>query len=268
MMTPEHAALWQLIQNFELEQPGADFKFSARLTRENGWPQDYTDRVIIEYKKFIFLCCITDSGVTPSDPVDQAWHLHLTYTRSYWIDLCRDTIKKEIHHNPTKGGEKEAAKFDNFYTSTRDLYIASFQTLPPEDIWADNQTRFSDINFQRVNLSRYWLIRKPNLNVFTVTVVLMMFSCAFLLQAAFGTIFQFLVVGAIAISLVWRNKKKGDEGDKENMGGGDGCNNDGCGNDNNHANDGHGHHSGDSGCNSGCSGCSGSGCSGCGGGGD
>ncbi|GAA4338966.1 hypothetical protein GCM10023149_49350 [Mucilaginibacter gynuensis] len=102
-MNATETSLWQKIQSFQLDQPDADFSFSARLARENGWTAAYTHRVINEYKKFIFLCCVSEQGVTPSDPVDQAWHLHLTVTRSYWIDLCRDTLGSEIHHNPTKG---------------------------------------------------------------------------------------------------------------------------------------------------------------------
>src|SRR6478735_1062085 len=117
-MTPIENELWMRIEQFELDEPGVAFKFSDRLARENGWTKAYAKRVIKEYKKFIFLCCISTHGVTPSDPVDQAWHLHLTYTRSYWIDLCKNTLNREIHHNPTKGGQKEAEKFDGFYTSS------------------------------------------------------------------------------------------------------------------------------------------------------
>src|SRR6185295_3548465 len=97
----------------------------------------------------------TNAGVTPSDPVDQAWHLHLTYTRSYWIDLCKNTLGKEIHHNPTKGGEKEAKKFEHYYSDLHSLYKEKFLVEHPGDIWHDSRTRFTDIDFQRINLRRY-----------------------------------------------------------------------------------------------------------------
>src|SRR5687767_6908346 len=116
-MLPEEHALWDRIRHFQLDDPSIAFPFSKRLARENGWSFDYTLRVIEEYRKFLFLCCVSEKGVTPSDPVDQAWHLHLTYTRSYWVDLCRNTLQKEIHHHPTKGGPAEAQKFDGLYTS-------------------------------------------------------------------------------------------------------------------------------------------------------
>jgi hypothetical protein len=160
LMTEPENLLWQKIESFTLDDPETAFKFSDRLARENGWSPEFTAAVIEEYKKFIFLCCITESGVTPSDAVDQAWHLHLTFTKSYWNDLCRDTLHKEIHHNPTKGGQQEANKFDDYYTATKELYRSKFGYDPPAAIWPVNEKRFSDIDFQRINLKQYWLIKK------------------------------------------------------------------------------------------------------------
>ncbi|MEE1898493.1 hypothetical protein V1389_09110 [Flavobacterium rakeshii] len=101
-MTAPQKELWDKISNFRLDDPDASFTFSARLARENGWTKEYTNSVIEEYRKFIFVCCVSKSSVTPSDPVNQVWHLHLTYTKSYWIDFCKNTLQREIHHKPTK----------------------------------------------------------------------------------------------------------------------------------------------------------------------
>jgi hypothetical protein len=256
-MTEEEITLWQKIEDFKLDDPNADFKFSHRLARENGWTLRYAGRVIEEYKKFLFLCC-TGNAVTPSDPVDQAWHLHLTFTRSYWIDLCCNTLQKDIHHNPTKGGKQEADKFNTYYTTSQQLYTSKFGSLPPADIWQDNHTRFSDINFQRVNTGKFWLIRKPRLSVHSIISILLIVACTVLIQATDpGTIIFFaVVVIGITVSAI-RNKNN-----NRNNGNGSSCSA-GCGWDSSsHHGDGHG----DSGCGSGCSGCSGSGCSGCGGG--
>ncbi len=159
-MTHTEQTLWRKIENFNLDDDESSFNFTARLSRENGWSSAYTKRVIEEYKKFIFLCCISPTGVTPSDAVDQAWHLHLTYTRSYWFDFCRDTLGQDIHHNPTKGGIAEAEKFDSYYTQSFKLYEDKFDTQPPADIWLDNESRFTDINFQRVNISQYKPVKR------------------------------------------------------------------------------------------------------------
>lgn len=261
-MTEQEKLLWQRIKNFQLDEPGIAFKFSDRLARENGWTITYAKRVIEEYKKFIFLCCVSDHGVTPSDPVDQAWHLHLTFTRSYWIDLCKETLRKDIHHNPTKGGINEAQKFDGYYTSSQQLYLEKFGTTPPADIWQDNHTRFSDINFKRVNVGRFWIIRKPKFSVKTTVFLMLIIAGAFFIQASVATFMPMIIIGIVALLII--------RGFKDNNGNGGCSTGSGCGNSHNDGTHSHsdGHHGGDSGCSSGCSGCSGSGCSGCGGGGD
>jgi hypothetical protein len=259
-MSLNEQSLWHKIKEFPLDDTISNFTFSDRLARENGWTKSYTLRVVEEYRKFLFLCCITETGVTPSDPVDQAWHLHLTYTRSYWIDLCRNTLEKEIHHNPTMGGKKESKKFDNFYTTTNQLYKEKFGVAPPEDIWPDNHIRFADIHFQRINLRQYWIIKKPLLRTKRSIVISGMIIVALLsIQATFDfsnyIFIGFLILMGITIFNSKKNKGKG--GDSS------GCSTSSCSSDSGHSN-----HNSDNGCSSGCSGCSGSGCSGCGGGGD
>jgi len=274
-MKPKEQALWNKLSAFSLDQAGINFSFSDRLARENGWTKSYSLRVVEEYKKFILLCCISQHGVTPSDAVDQAWHLHLTYTKSYWVDLCRSTIEKEIHHNPTKGGKDEANKFDGFYTNTHDLYKEVFGCNPPADIWPDNTTRFSDIDFRRVNLKKYWLIKKPASLYPNIIIPLILCSIAVMfIQASpaipvllIGLFFIFLIVKAVRQDK--KEKPRRSEQTDSGCSTSSGCS--GCtSNDSHHS----GHHSdsascsADSGCSSGCSGCSGSGCSGCGGGSD
>jgi hypothetical protein len=273
-MIPEQELLWQNIQNYSLDKPGVDFKFSDRLARENGWTHNYALRVIEEYKKFIFLCCISSIGVTPSDPVDQAWHLHLTFTQSYWNNLCRDTLGQQIHHNPTKGGQAEAVKFDGYYTYTHQLYTQTFGAMPPADIWHNNKTRFTDINYRRVNLGRYWLLPKPRSISQVVILLMLIVAVGLFIQASETNIALAIVAGVIGLVIVAVYKGGDDDSDDDSKNKNDGGSS-GCGGD---ADSGHhgghfghgGSHGcgGHSGCSSGCSGCSSSGCSGCGGGGD
>jgi len=160
MMTPNQLLLWQKIKSFELDDPLASLTFSDRLARENGWSLQFTLRCVEEYKKFIFMICVAGHPVTPSDQVDQVWHLHLLYTESYWIELCQNTLGKNIHHGPTKGGAAEQTKFTDWYQKTKEDYKSFFNTEPPEDIWPESEIRFSQINFQRVNLDTHWVIKK------------------------------------------------------------------------------------------------------------
>ena len=57
--------------------------FSRRLGEEREWAPEFTTRVVEEYRRFLFLAMAADHPVCPSEEVDAAWHLHLTFTRSY-----------------------------------------------------------------------------------------------------------------------------------------------------------------------------------------
>ena len=159
-MTEDQKSLWTKIQDFDIDDLDSDFTFTDRLARENGWTMEYAVRVVEEYKKFIFLICIANHPLTPSDQVDQVWHLHLIYTHSYWTDLCKNTIQRVIHHGPTKGGGKEKAKYNNLYEETKRLYQRTFKDEPPNDIWPSSKIRFGELRFTRVNRHRNWIIPK------------------------------------------------------------------------------------------------------------
>jgi hypothetical protein len=161
-MTLQQLELWHSIKNFELDDPHASFSFTDRLARENDWDLEYSLRATAEYKKFIFLMCIAGHPVTPSDQVDQVWHLHLLYTQSYWIDLCTNLLKRQLHHGPTKGGDSEKNKFENWYAKTLTLYAEMFSAAPPDDLWPPSKIRFSDVHFVRVNTRKHWIIAKPS----------------------------------------------------------------------------------------------------------
>jgi hypothetical protein len=160
-MTDSQQKHWDAIKRFELDEPEASLSFTDRLARENGWTLEYSLRAVVEYKKFIFLLTISNHPLTPSDQVDQVWHLHLLYTQSYWEDFCENTVKRKIHHGPTKGGATEIEKFTNWYEKTKALYLETFKTEVPKDIWPSSEIRFSEIEFQRVNVKRNWVIKKP-----------------------------------------------------------------------------------------------------------
>jgi hypothetical protein len=247
-MIKKEKQLWDNISQFKFDDKQANFNFSDRLARENNWTISYSKKVIEEYKKFIFLCCTTKNGVTPSDQVDQAWHLHLTFTRSYWIDFCKNTLQKEIHHNPTKGGINEAEKFNDYYTKTKESYIEVFKTEPPIEIWPNNENRFSDINFKRVNVDQNWIIKKPNLRAKRIISQISLPIIGLIFIQASSSNYQDFILGifliVVIIILIVNNDGNSKGGKKNDSGCSTGCD------------------SGHSGCSS--HGCS-SGCSGCGG---
>jgi hypothetical protein len=94
--------------------------------------------------------------------VDQAWHLHMLYTESYWKDFCGRILGKPLHHGPTKGGASESRKFHDWYSRTIESYQTFFGATPPADIWPEASRRFGEaIHFVRVNRQRHWIIPKP-----------------------------------------------------------------------------------------------------------
>jgi hypothetical protein len=127
--------LWEQIQKFNLDDPTSSYPFSQKLADHNNWSSSFTKQAIAEYKKFIYLCCISPTGASPSQVVDEVWHLHLTYTDNYWNKFCKQTLQKEIHHHPSKGGITEKEKHHSWYDETLQLYSKEFSNTPPLSIW-------------------------------------------------------------------------------------------------------------------------------------
>ena len=161
-MSSIQQALYDRLVEFQIDEPGTELTFARRLARENGWTIGYAERLIEEYKRFLFLACEAGHVVSPSEQVDQAWHLHLTYTRSYWDELCGKVLGNPLHHMPTKGGASEQAKFIDLYNQTLVSYQRFFGLAPPADIWPPASQRFGeDLQHLNVNTARYWIIPKP-----------------------------------------------------------------------------------------------------------
>jgi hypothetical protein len=134
--------LWRRLEAFEVSPAEAVFSFAKRLARENRWSLAHAERVFAEYRRFLYLCMIAGRPMTPADAVDQAWHLHLTYSRSYWQELCRKVLGRPLHHEPTRGGPAERARFEGNYRATLAAYEREFGHAPPAEIWPDPAIRF------------------------------------------------------------------------------------------------------------------------------
>jgi uncharacterized protein (TIGR04222 family) len=167
-MNAKHVELLRRLEQFQLDSPEASLPFSARLARENHWPSAYAQRVIAEYKRFAFLAVAAGHPVSPSEDVDQVWHLHLAYSENYWKVFCPEVLGKPFHHQPAQGGRSESAKFDDWYARTLESYKLFFHELPPCDIWPGPEARRKEKhNFTRVDRERNWVIPKPRLRVNT-----------------------------------------------------------------------------------------------------
>jgi hypothetical protein len=153
--------LWIALRDYRVGPADAALSFEARIARENGWSADHAAAVMDEYRRFLFLAMTAGHMVVPSDAVDQAWHLHLTYSRDYWDRLCGEILGAPLHHGPTAGGSEEGQRYAHFYAETLASYERSFGALPPEAIWPSAWRRFHiDPNARRVALADVWIVPK------------------------------------------------------------------------------------------------------------
>jgi hypothetical protein len=127
--------LWERLETMEIDPPDATTRFHHRLKQYNAWTDAFAARVIKEYRRFLYLAARAGHPVTPSDTVDQAWHLHLIYTRHYWQELCDKILGLQLHHEPSAGGTVDSNKFEHQYEQTIESYKAIFGEAPPADIW-------------------------------------------------------------------------------------------------------------------------------------
>lgn len=134
--------LYNNLLDFDIDDPEAKLSFSMRLAREQDWDMTYTLRAIEEYKRFMYLIVGCKQTCSPSVIVDEVWHLHLIYTRSYWEDFCEKVLKTKVHHHPTTGGSNELNKHVDLYAKTLELYQEVFHEVPPPDIWLPSKDNF------------------------------------------------------------------------------------------------------------------------------
>ena len=290
--------LWSRLQAFEFDIAGDALTFTKRLARENAWRPAFSQRVAEEYRRFIYLTQRAGHPVTPSDEVDQAWHLHLVYTRSYWDDLCAQVLERPLHHGPTRGGRAEDAKYHDWYAKTLESYARLFGSAPPADIWPEPAQRFSrSMRWRRVDTGAHWLVSKARTRQAAVIAASTVISGGVLAACSSGSdgfgIGGWLIIGVVGIVgtisyFANRNSKDKDtSGSEYTPGTGEGCSsgctssgthhshqgsrdndNDSSGDDSSSSNDsGDNGSSSDSSSGGGDSGCSSSGCGGgCGGG--
>lgn len=289
-MDTRQAALLAHLDAFTIGDPAAPFGFARRLARDNRWSIAFAQRVVAEYKRFVFLAMEAGHPVTPSDEVDQAWHLHLVYTRSYWEDLCTGLLGRPLHHGPTKGGRDEDDKFEDWYARTLESYARFFEHRPPADIWPPSAVRFGLApHFRRVNTRRYWLVprqfvrRSTGSTLVGVGAATGLVGCGVIVAQSSGgtstslilTVFIAAGVGVFLLLIIFAVKRSrgrpGDDGGCGTIAGG--CAASGGGSSGGGSSGGGSSKSGSSGCgSSGCGssdgGSGGDGGGGCGGGGD
>ncbi len=213
MLSGKHENLWNSIKAFAIDDPLASVKYSDKLAFHNNWSKEYASRVIEEYKKFIFLCCVLPQGASPSKPIDEAWHLHLTYTQNYWKELCEKTLRKEIHHFPSRGGPDEKEKHIQWYNETLEQYRHFFGESPPPDIWTTENTARTNNQLVEYSLGSYKQWYKKYIYIliapFFIPIIVAGTVNPYQLPGPQFLVFYMALIGAIITYLLLiRSKKK------------------------------------------------------------
>ena len=257
--------LHEALEGFPLAQTGGELTFLDRLCRENNWPYDFGHRAIGEYKRFVYLAMVSPMPVTPSDEVDQVWHLHLLYTRSYWEEMTK-LLPRPLHHGPTSGGQEEDEKFGGWYERTKALYESEFGEEAPPDLWPPPAVRFSPgQRFRRLDAARHWIVPKPAWRIRQGAAAFAALPLVFPLLAAgmagSTILVMILLAWFVMVTMVAAMNSPGNKRKKDGSDGGGSCGGGGSSSSSGDCGDGGG--SGDCGG----SGCGGGGCGGgCGGG--
>ena len=145
-----NSGLWQAIRNVPLPDvvtPKDWFRssktetFQERLSSEHDLTEESARRLVEEYRRFLYLKAIDGGSLTPSERVDQAWHLHMETAGEGWAQFCDDVLKFRIDHR-TGLSRKEAMAS---YSRLLQLYRREFNQEPPGDIWPGERERMRNV---------------------------------------------------------------------------------------------------------------------------
>lgn len=130
----DRPALRAALSHMQIEEPGTGRRFEEVLAERNDWPLPLAERVADEYCGFLYLAATAGFEVTPSEAVDQAWHLHLEWPH-YRDVLCGEILGRPLEHRPGTGEPEEELRYRRQYEETLALYERTFDKTPPSDIW-------------------------------------------------------------------------------------------------------------------------------------
>lgn len=111
--------------------------FYEKLQEKMNWSTSGTSLAVEEYLRFVALSAASER-IVPSQAVDEVWHLHLTYTKHYWKEMCAKVLQQEFHHEPSKNTTTMKNKDTSDYQKTLKLYETFFEEVPPVEVWSEN----------------------------------------------------------------------------------------------------------------------------------
>ena len=96
-----------------------------KIARALAIEPDLSTSALQEVVKFLYLIAYFEKKLTPSEPVDKAWHEFILSTREY-ARFCEEHFGRFIHHSP--GGDESVNRRQ--YRQTIALYHLNFGVSP------------------------------------------------------------------------------------------------------------------------------------------
>jgi hypothetical protein len=157
-MQLKNHSIWKVINDFSFDTNKGE-NFSFKLASAGHWSNSYTEEVIGEYKKFLYLCAITSEELVPPKAVDMAWTIHMNEFASNYRELCLlippYLIKRTNLIIPAPGeGSFNDDWFTTQYSNTQKIYKEVFGQLPPVNIWTNYTEELNKYKPARINLGR------------------------------------------------------------------------------------------------------------------
>lgn len=214
------AALRAALSHMRITSPEG-VPFESALALENGWSSAFAGRVADEYRRFLHLVATAGFEVTPSECVDRAWHLHLSWPH-YREVLCGQLVGRSLEHLPGAGEPGDEERYRGQYERTIALYEEAFGEPPPEDIWPrpDPDAEAQEDRRQR-GRALAWRVSLISL---VATLPAAVAGMPAFVVALIGAAIVFFLLGQPFGSLGARGRKEGGCGGGAGCGsGGDGC---------------------------------------------
>lgn len=188
--------LWGDILNFKFDIERDEYTFSTKLAFENYWTKNFTYKVILEYKKFMYIAATSDFMVVPSPIIDVVWHQHILNSKLY--KEFGDILQKEVQHVPSTGNKMDLSKLNQAKIKTREAYISLFGEIEV-DVW-----NYEDmLGSMHLNKSKFKI--RSFINFGIILFLLSVFPAFYFLKNIYVHIenpyFLYLYIGLFSLSI-------------------------------------------------------------------
>lgn len=102
------------------------------VQQQMGVNTEMAQRVIEEYRKFLFLAMRAGHQVIPPGVVNDVWMMHLQNAQNYWENLGQMITEKPVAQGIDA---KSFASMADAWAATLKSYETIFGSKPPMDIW-------------------------------------------------------------------------------------------------------------------------------------